>query len=81
MRMMYAPLGLLHCNMSIKEWDMNFGVSAIAPREMRSVGNLMINHAIRRAGRVGGDCHSPEGTLDFDRPGDPPDRAAELGTS
>jgi len=64
--------------MSVDGWDVHFDIHAIAPREMRNEGNLMINHAIQKKGRVCSECHSPDGILDFDALGYPPDRSAEL---
>jgi len=84
MRMMYQPMFKYYlmdrfmAYMAVPGWDMNFDINAIAPREMRNEGNLMINHAIQKTGRSCAECHSPEGILDFDFLGYPPERAAEL---
>lgn len=45
---------------------------------MRNEGNLMINHAIQKKGRICSECHSSGGILDFDALGYPSDYAGEL---
>jgi hypothetical protein len=50
----------------------------VEPHWMRQMGTLMVNHGIQRKGHDCTACHSPDGILDFDALGYPPDRVAEL---
>jgi hypothetical protein len=50
----------------------------VEPHWMRQMGTLMVNHGIQRKGHDCVDCHAPNGLLDFERLGYPPERVAEL---
>jgi hypothetical protein len=64
--------------MRVEGWDTDFDIDRIAPVAMRNEGELMVNHAIQAQGRICGDCHSPDGILDFEALGYSPERAAKL---
>jgi hypothetical protein len=50
----------------------------VEPHWMRQMGTLMVNHGIQREGHACKDCHAPDGILDFDALGYPPERVAQL---
>ncbi|MGQ9659322.1 MAG: cytochrome c3 family protein [Thermochromatium sp.] len=50
----------------------------VEPRWMRQMGTLMVNHGIQRRGHDCADCHAPNGLMDFEQLGYPPERVAEL---
>ena len=67
--------------MRVGRWNTDFDIERIAPSAMRNDGQLMINHAIQREGRICDDCHAPDGILDFDELGYPPAQAEALHSS
>jgi hypothetical protein len=84
MQKMYGSLFKLYlmdrfmAYMRVDGWDTDFDIDRIAPVAMRNEGELMVNHAIQAQGRICGDCHSPDGILDFEALGYSPERAAKL---
>ena len=64
--------------MRVDGWDTRFDIEQIAAAPMRNEGELMVNHAIQAKGRICGDCHAPDGILDFDLLGYSPERAEKL---
>jgi hypothetical protein len=84
MQKMYGPLFKLYLMdrfmryMAIDGWNTDFSMDRIAPVSMRNEGELMVNHAVQRAGRSCDDCHSNTGILDFIALGYAPERAEQL---
>ncbi len=87
MQKMYGPMFKMYMMdrymqyMRVGRWNTDFDIERIAPSAMRNDGQLMINHAIQRDGRICGDCHAPDGILDFDELGYPPAQAEALHSS
>lgn len=68
----------------VGEWTTEYPVDDegnfknVEARWMRQYGSLMVNHGIQRDGRECQDCHSPNGIMDFEGLGYPPERVKDL---
>ncbi len=67
----------------VKEWNTTYPLANgklrnVEPKWMRQMGTLMLNHGTTAEARTCSDCHVPNGILNFEQLGYPPERVKEL---